>query len=51
LGLAIKSANDVDSPLPLGELTYEIYNEMSQTKYSNLDFSSVLDYLRNTTKE
>ena len=50
LGLATEAAKLAKQPVPLGSLAQQIYQTFSMQGNGNLDFSSVINFIRNTQK-
>lgn len=46
LGFAQDTATSTQTPIPLGSLAHQIYRTMCAHSYSNKDFSSVFQFLR-----
>lgn len=46
LGFAQNTATSTRTPIPLGSLAHQIYRAMCAGGYSNKDFSSVFQFLR-----
>lgn len=46
VGLAVSAAESIKSPLPLGELTQQLYKAMSESGMGKKDFSGVLKHLQ-----
>ncbi|KAI2652946.1 3-hydroxyisobutyrate dehydrogenase, mitochondrial [Labeo rohita] len=46
LGFAQNTATNTQTPIPLGSLAHQIYRAMCTRGYSNKDFSSVFQFLR-----
>lgn len=46
LGFAQDTATSTRTPIPLGSLAHQIYRVMCAHGYSNKDFSSVFQFLR-----
>jgi 3-hydroxyisobutyrate dehydrogenase len=47
IGLALQASSTVDTNLPLGKLTQNLFTEMTKSKeFENLDFSAIIEYLK-----
>ena len=47
IGLALEAAKSINTKLPLGDFTKNLFTDMTnQKEFENLDFSAIIEYLK-----